>query len=63
MNLRMELRTLTPVHVGSGNKLTSTADFVVAGNRVIVVHFERIIANLPRDVPYSEILSGELAKF
>ena len=58
MNLRMELRTLTPVHVGSGNKLTSTADFVVAGNRVIVVHFERIIANLPRDVPYSEILSG-----
>ncbi len=32
----MEIRTLTPVHIGSGNKLTRM-DFIVRNGKIIVL--------------------------
>lgn len=36
MSTKFEVKTLTPVHIGSGNKYLA-ADFVVAGNKVIFI--------------------------
>jgi len=41
-----KLKTITPVHVSSGNKLQKTFDFMVVGDRVNVLSFDKFLASL-----------------
>jgi CRISPR-associated protein Csm5 len=42
----MEIEILTPVHVGSGNRLLMNLDFVVRGNRVVVLDTPKLFGYL-----------------
>ncbi len=42
----MEIEILTPVHVGSGNRLLMNLDFVVKGNRVVVLDTPKLFGYL-----------------
>ena len=41
-----KLRTITPIHVSSGNKLQKTFDFMVFRDRVNVLSFDKFLASL-----------------
>jgi len=41
-----KLKTIAPVHVSSGNKLQKTFDFMVDGDRVNVLSFDKFLASL-----------------
>lgn len=45
-NLRLELRAITPVHIGDGNTLLET-DFVVRNGYVELVDYQEVLRNLP----------------
>ena len=42
----MEIEVLTPVHVGSGNKLLMNLDFIVRGNRVVMLDTPKLFGYL-----------------
>jgi len=42
----MEIEVLTPVHVGSGNKLLMNLDFIVKGNRAVILDTPKLFGYL-----------------
>jgi CRISPR-associated RAMP protein, Csm5 family len=47
-----KLKTITPIHVSSGNKLQKTFDFMVVGDRVNVLSFDKFLASLTEKESY-----------
>jgi CRISPR type III-A-associated RAMP protein Csm5 len=40
------LKTLTPIHIGNGKKLSNNFDYIIKGTEINVVSFDRYISNL-----------------
>jgi CRISPR type III-A-associated RAMP protein Csm5 len=40
------LKTLTPIHIGNGNKLSNNFDYFIKGTQINVISFDRYISNL-----------------
>ncbi|WP_299228348.1 type III-A CRISPR-associated RAMP protein Csm5 [Sulfurihydrogenibium sp.] len=40
------LKTLTPIHIGNGNKLSNNFDYIIKGTQINVISFDRYISSL-----------------
>jgi CRISPR type III-A-associated RAMP protein Csm5 len=40
------LKTLTPIHIGNGNKLSNNFDYFIKGTQINVISFDRYISNI-----------------